>query len=85
MNHTDVFDGVKDLIHELTGVEKDLIVLDAMLNDLNLDSLSMVELIIVCEERFGVTIEDDDALQLKTVDDAVSYITTQLDALAKAA
>ena len=85
MSGTDVLDGVKEVIQELTGAEESLIVLGATLSDLNLDSLSLVELIIMCEERFEITIEDDDALQLKTVGSAVDYITGRLDAAARAA
>lgn len=43
-------------------------------DDLDVDSLSMVEIIYACEEAFGVSIPDEDAKDLKTVGDAVSYI-----------
>lgn len=82
---SEVFNAVKEAIVELTGTDDALIVPDATFNDLNLDSLSMVELIIICEERFDIRIEDDDAATLKTVDDAVSYISTQLDSSAQVA
>ena len=43
-------------------------------DDLDVDSLSMVEVVVAAEERFGVSIPDDEVKSLKTVGDAVSYI-----------
>jgi acyl carrier protein len=42
--------------------------------DLDVDSLSMVEIALAAEERFGVKIPDDELANLKTVGDAVTYI-----------
>ena len=42
--------------------------------DLDVDSLSMVEVVVAAEEKFGVRIPDDDVKGLKTVGDAVAYI-----------
>jgi len=42
--------------------------------DLDVDSLSMVEIIYACEDKFGVSIPDEDAKNLRTVGDAVAYI-----------
>jgi acyl carrier protein len=43
-------------------------------DDLDVDSLSMVEVVVAAEEKFGVTIPDDEVKNLKTVGDAVAYI-----------
>jgi acyl carrier protein len=43
-------------------------------DDLEVDSLSMVEVVMAAQDRFGVEIPDEDVQQLKTVGDAVSYI-----------
>ena len=43
-------------------------------DDLDIDSLSMVEVVVAAEEKFGVKIPDDDVKNLKTVGDAVAYI-----------
>ena len=48
---------------------------DRVVDDLDVDSLSMVEVVVAAEERFGVKIPDDQVQNLKTVGDAVSYIT----------
>ena len=43
-------------------------------DDLDVDSLAMVEILVGCEEKFGVTIPDEESKNLKTVGDAVAYI-----------
>ena len=43
--------------------------------DLDIDSLTMVEVVVACEEKFGVRIPDEALEQLTTVGDAVNYIT----------
>ena len=44
------------------------------MDDLDIDSLSMVEVVMACEDKFGVKIPDDKVQGLKTVGDAVTYI-----------
>jgi len=46
----------------------------ALVGELGRDSLSMVEIIYACEDKFGVSIPDEDSKNLKTVGDAVAYI-----------
>ena len=46
----------------------------AFTDDLDIDSLSMVEVVVAAEEKFGVKIPDDDVKDLRTVGDAVNYI-----------
>ena len=48
----------------------------SFIDDLDVDSLSMVEVAMAAEEKFGVKIPDDELANLKTVGDAVSYIET---------
>lgn len=50
----------------------------SFIEDLNADSLDVVELVMALEEEFGIDIPDDDVQNLKTVNDAVSYITSKL-------
>ena len=59
----------------VAGVPVDEVQLDkSFVEDLDVDSLAMVEIIVGCEEKFGVTIPDEDSKNLKTVGDAVAYI-----------
>jgi acyl carrier protein len=47
-----------------------------IVDDLDIDSLSMVEIAVQAEDKFGVKIPDDQLAELKTVGDAVDYIAT---------
>jgi acyl carrier protein len=67
--------GLAEIVNEIAGIPAEDIQLDkSFTDDLDVDSLSMVEVVVAAEERFGVTIPDDDVKNLKTVGDAVSYI-----------
>ena len=76
-----VFERVRKIIAEQLGVEEEEIKPEtSFVEDLNADSLDLVELIMSLEEEFskeGKTIEisDEDAEKIVTVQDAVSYIT----------
>ena len=78
-----VFEQIRTIIAEQLGVDEDEIKQEtSFVEDLNADSLDLVELIMSLEEEFskgGKTIEisDEDAEKILTVGDAVSYITDQ--------
>lgn len=64
-----------ELVNEVAGVPVEQVQLDkSFVDDLDVDSLAMVEIIVGCEEKFGVTIPDEESKNLKTVGDAVAYI-----------
>src|SRR4051794_10583636 len=64
-----------EIVNEVAGVPTDDVQLDkSFTDDLDVDSLSMVEIIYAAEEKFGVSIPDEEAKNLKTVGDAVAYI-----------
>ena len=64
-----------ELVNEVAGVPVEDVQLDkSFVDDLDVDSLAMVEIIVGCEEKFGVTIPDEESKNLKTVGDAVAYI-----------
>jgi acyl carrier protein len=70
-----VFDRVKGIIVEQLGVEPDQVVMEANFReDLEADSLDLVELIMAFEEEFGGEISDDDAQTITTVEQAVTYL-----------
>jgi acyl carrier protein len=67
--------GLAEILEEIADVKPDDVTEDkAFQDDLDVDSLSMVEVVVAAEERFGVKIPDDDVQNLRTVGDAVSYI-----------
>jgi acyl carrier protein len=68
-------DKLRPIIAEQLGVEPSKVTRDASFqDDLNADSLDLVELIMSLEEEFKLEISDDDAEGIKTVGDAVDYI-----------
>lgn len=77
---SDVFERVKNTIVEQLGVEESEVTMEASFaDDLNADSLDLVELVMAFEEEFGnesnpLEIPDEDAEKLLTVKDAVEYL-----------
>jgi acyl carrier protein len=76
----DVFERIKAIIVENLGVSEDEVVLDASFReDLQADSLDLVELIMAFEEEFGSEISDEDAQRITTVRQAVDYIQERMN------
>jgi acyl carrier protein len=70
---------VRDIIVELLGVEPDRVTTNARFReDLEADSLDLVELIMAIEEEFGGEISDEEAQKITTVGEAVTYIDTRM-------
>ena len=70
---------VRDIIVELLGVDEDEVNLDARFReDLEADSLDLVELIMAFEEEFEGEISDEEAQKITTVGEAVTYINTHM-------
>ncbi|MCQ2503889.1 MAG: acyl carrier protein [Saccharofermentans sp.] len=75
MTNEEVFDSIKSMIVDQLGVEEDKITMDSsFVDDLNADSLDMVELVMAMEQEFDVSIPDEVAEKVGTVGDAVEYI-----------
>jgi acyl carrier protein len=75
VSNEDIRTGLADILEEVAGVMPADVTEDkSFTEDLDVDSLSMVEIALAAEERFGVKIPDDELANLKTVGDAVSYI-----------
>ena len=77
MTDEEIRTGMAEIIEEITGTPAaDVTMEKAFVDDLEIDSLSMVEILVAAEERFGVSIPDEAARDLRTVRDAVEYIKT---------
>jgi acyl carrier protein len=73
--HPDVLAGLAEVLEEVAGTPASAVVPTAAFDkDLDIDSLTMVEVVVACEERFGVTIPDEALENLRTVGDAISFI-----------
>ncbi len=69
------FDRVKELLSKQLNIKQDKINLDSkILEDLGADSLDVVELLMTLEDEFGVVVSDEEATNLKTVEDIVKII-----------
>jgi len=76
---TDTFTQVQVIIVDLLGVDESKVTPDARFReDLEADSLDLVELIMAFEDKFGGEISDEDAQQISTVGDAVTYINERM-------
>ena len=71
----EITSGLAEILEEVAGVSPDDVAEEkSFTEDLDVDSLSMVEVVVAAEERFNVKIPDDSVQDLKTVGDAVNYI-----------
>ncbi len=75
MSTSTIYDRLKGIVTEQLGVDEEEITPEAsFVDDLNADSLDLVELIMSLEEEFGLEISDEDAEKIVTVGDAASFI-----------
>jgi acyl carrier protein len=72
----DILESIKEIIVDLLGVDVDKITRESRFReDLEADSLDLVELIMAFEDKFGAEISDEDAQKITTVGEAVDYIS----------
>ncbi|WP_420841070.1 acyl carrier protein [Anaerosalibacter massiliensis] len=75
-----VFEEIKSIISQQLDVDEDEITMDTSFqDDLNADSLDLVELIMTFEDEYELEVEDDEVENIKTVKDVVEYIQNRLN------
>ena len=75
MNERRSSTGLGEIIDEVAGVPADQVTPDkSFVDDLDIDSLSMVEIAVAAQDKFGVEIPDDQLKNLKTVQDVIDYV-----------
>lgn len=75
LSEAEILAGVAELVNEETGLPVESVELDkSFTDDLDIDSLSMTSIVVQAEDKFSVTIPDEDTKNLKTVRDVVNYI-----------
>ncbi|MEW8972789.1 MAG: acyl carrier protein [Tissierellaceae bacterium] len=75
-----ILNKVKEIISEQFNIDEDDLELDTSFrDDLNADSLDLVELVMGLEDEFGLEIGDDEVESIKTIGDAVDFIKNALD------
>ncbi|PRX92505.1 acyl carrier protein [Allonocardiopsis opalescens] len=73
-----ILEGLGEIVDEIAGVPAAEVTPDkSFVDDLDIDSLSMVEIAVAAQDRFGVEIPDDQLKDLKTVNDVTNYIAKQ--------
>ena len=74
-NKEEILAGLAEIVNEETGVEVEDVQLDkSFTEDLDIASISMMTIVVNAEEKFEVTIPDEEVKNLKTVGDAVEFI-----------
>jgi acyl carrier protein len=79
MTREEVFEQVKSILVETLSVDEDKVTLAARFQeDLETDSLDLVELVMTMEDKFAIKISDEEAAGIKTVGDAVDFVMGRL-------
>ena len=75
LTQDEVLAGIRDIVVEVAGIDAAQVSMEKKFaDDLEVDSLSMVEVIVAAEEKFSVKIPDDEVTKMATVADAVNFI-----------
>jgi acyl carrier protein len=79
MTREEVFEQVKSILVETLSVDEEKVTPEARFQeDLETDSLDLVELVMTMEDKFGIKITDEEAGNIKTVGDAVDFVMGRL-------
>jgi acyl carrier protein len=71
----EILTGLAEIVNEETGLETEAVQPEkSFTEDLDIDSISMMTIVVNAEEKFDVTIPDEEVKNLKTVEDAVNFI-----------
>jgi acyl carrier protein len=78
MTKDEIFGQMKDMLVEQLGVDEGDVTMEASFQDnLDADSLDLVEMIMEMEDKFGVKIPDEEAEKIRTVGEAVDYVAAR--------
>ena len=77
LSQQEILSGLAELVNEETGIPvADVTPEKSFVEDLDIDSLSMMTIVVNAQDQFGVEIPDDEVSKLKTVGDAVTFISS---------
>jgi acyl carrier protein len=76
MTDQEILEGLGEIVEEIAGVPADEVTPGkSFVDDLDIDSLSMVEIAVAAQDKFGVEIPDDQLKDLTTVQDVVTFVS----------
>ncbi len=76
LSQAEVLAGLAELVNDETGIATDAVQMDkSFTDDLDIDSISMMTIVVNAEDEFGVKMPDEEGKKLITVADAVNFIT----------
>jgi acyl carrier protein len=71
----EILEGLAEIIDDIVGIDKSEVAPEKnFIDDLDIDSLSMVEIAVAAQDKFGVEIPDDELRNLKTVKDVINFV-----------
>jgi acyl carrier protein len=80
LSQNEVLAGLAEIVNEETGIDTESVKMEkSFVDDLDIDSISMMTIVVNAEEKFSVKIPDDEVKNLVTVGDAVNFITQAQD------
>ena len=80
MTEQEIIAGLGEIVEEIAGVPADEVTPNkSFVDDLDIDSLSMVEIAVAAQDKFGVEIPDDQLKDLTTVQDVVNFVSKNAD------
>ncbi|SUA73798.1 Meromycolate extension acyl carrier protein [Nocardia otitidiscaviarum] len=75
MTQKEIVAGIAEIVEEVTGIDAAEVSLGkSFVEDLEIDSLSLVEIAVQLEDKYSVKVPDEDLARLRTVGDAVAYV-----------
>jgi acyl carrier protein len=76
MTDQEILSGLAEIVEEIAGVPAEEVTPEkSFVDDLDIDSLSMVEIAVAAQDKFGVEIPDEQLKDLKTVQDVVNFVS----------
>ncbi|HEY1626949.1 MAG TPA: acyl carrier protein [Streptosporangiaceae bacterium] len=81
MTEQEILEGLGEIVEEIAGVPAPEVTADkSFVDDLDIDSLAMVEIAVAAQDKFGVEIPDDQLKDLATVQDVVNFVSKHTEA-----
>jgi acyl carrier protein len=81
MTEQEILEGLGEIVEDIAGVPAAEVTPDkSFVDDLDIDSLAMVEIAVAAQDKFGVEIPDDQLKDLATVQDVVNFVTKNTEA-----